>query len=195
MFANAVLYALTIILVENAVFMRGLGTERILTVIKRPGNLLILGLIVTASSTVSSLLAYFVTQLLSGQMIGSLFRPFCFAVIMGVLHIGIYYLLKACLPTVFHRMKRTLSYATFNCVIMGAMLMIRWLSLDLGTAVLYGLCTGLGFLTASFIIVEGQKKLALTRISDNFAGYPALLLYIGIISMAFFGLSGHLPAF
>jgi electron transport complex protein RnfA len=51
-------------------------------------------------------------------------------------------------------------------------------------AALFGLQTGLGFLLASLMLLAVRHRLYSQKVPAAFRGYPAVLLYIGLISMA-----------
>jgi len=53
----------------------------------------------------------------------------------------------------------------------------------------FGCCVGLTF--AQMLIHAGRERLSLSLVPRSFAGLPILLLYIGILSLAIYGLIGH----
>jgi len=55
----------------------------------------------------------------------------------------------------------------------------------------YAFGTGIAFFLASILVFEGTRKLKGSHIPEAFRGLPATLIYIGILSLAFYGLIGH----
>ena len=50
---------------------------------------------------------------------------------------------------------------------------------------------GVGYLVAVFIVDEGRRRLRSKDVPSIFQGLPASLIYIGILSLAIYGLLGH----
>ncbi len=55
--------------------------------------------------------------------------------------------------------------------------------------VMMGFKLGIGFLVASYILKIAHVKLDSEEVPKSFRGYPILMIYIGIISMALYGVS------
>ena len=55
----------------------------------------------------------------------------------------------------------------------------------------YALGSGLGYTLALVIIYFARKRLAISPVPRSFRGLPILLIYLGLISLALYGLIGH----
>jgi electron transport complex protein RnfA len=55
----------------------------------------------------------------------------------------------------------------------------------------FGLGTGVGFIIASYFLSIVYDRLFSEDVPESFRGYPLILIYIGILSMAFYGFLGH----
>ena len=55
----------------------------------------------------------------------------------------------------------------------------------------FGLGTGIGFSLATFFISIAYDYLHSEAIPKAFRGFPILLIYIGMLSLAFYGMIGH----
>lgn len=53
---------------------------------------------------------------------------------------------------------------------------------------LYGFESGAGFVAASLILSAAFGRLNSSRVPSSFRGFPAMLVYLGIISMAVYSL-------
>ena len=51
--------------------------------------------------------------------------------------------------------------------------------------------TGVGVTLALVLLDVANQNIAMSRVPRIFRGLPILLLYIGILSLAFYGLIGH----
>ena len=56
------------------------------------------------------------------------------------------------------------------------------------------LAGGLGFILAVLMVTEAQRKLRSRSLPEAFRGLPITLIYIGILALAIFGFTGHMPA-
>ena len=57
--------------------------------------------------------------------------------------------------------------------------------------IVHGIGVGLGFVFAVYLVAIVYDRLYSENVPYCFRGYPLVLLYIGILSMAFYGLLGH----
>ena len=85
--------------------------------------------------------------------------------------------------------------SAFNCAVFG----ILYLSVQQCTTpadfAVFGLFSGLGFMAAAFMTAIVYDKLYSEDVPMFFRGYPALLIYNGILAMACYGLTGHQLAY
>ena len=59
----------------------------------------------------------------------------------------------------------------------------------------FAIGSGLGYVLAVQVVAEGQRKLDHARVPEMFRGLPVTLLYIGILALAIYGLTGHTVTF
>ena len=62
---------------------------------------------------------------------------------------------------------------------------------DIWSYIGYGFGTGIGFFLACFLLNIAHEKLDSDKIPRIFRGYPIMLVYIGVISLAFYALAGY----
>ena len=86
---------------------------------------------------------------------------------------------------------RQLVYTAFN----GAVYGIVALSMANYTAVLpalvYALGCSVGLTAAQLLIHAGRERISLSAVPRPFSGLPILMIYLGILSLAIYGLVGH----
>ena len=68
-----------------------------------------------------------------------------------------------------------------------AMAQVASLAQSLG----YGLGTGIGFTAALCLVDEAKHQLKRCAVPSSFRGMPVLFLYLGLVSLAIYGLTGH----
>lgn len=84
-----------------------------------------------------------------------------------------------------------LSVAACSCSVMGTMLICANQNYSLVQCLAFGLGSGLGYVFTVFIIREGRRRLRSKSVPTIFKGLPSTLIYIGILSLALYGLLGH----
>lgn len=84
-----------------------------------------------------------------------------------------------------------LSVVACSCSVMGTLLICANQNYTLWQSLGFGLGSGLGYVFAVFIIREGRRRLRSKAVPVIFKGLPSTLIYIGIFSLALYGLLGH----
>ena len=82
-------------------------------------------------------------------------------------------------------------FAIFNCAVIGALFLNSNYGSDIWSYIGYGFGTGIGFFLACFLLNIAHEKLDSDKIPRIFRGYPIMLVYIGVISLAFYALAGY----
>ena len=87
-----------------------------------------------------------------------------------------------------------LPMATFNSAVLGVMLLTATQGFSWVQTMGFALGSGVGYMMAVVIVTEGQRKLRSRSVPAAFKGLPVTLLYIGILSLAIYGFTGHRPS-
>lgn len=183
--------ALVAIFIENTIFTRGLGTSSVLFAVKNKKELLGFGIIITFIATVSGALTYFPSTAMKNMEASYIYMPLIYVLIIGVVYIITLLFVWKWLHSLFLAVKKYVHISAFNCAVLGALMLNLYSRTTLLSYVGYGLGTGIGFLIAAYLIALGYKKLHSEQIPAPFRGYPAMLIYVGILSMAFYGMMGY----
>ncbi len=80
-----------------------------------------------------------------------------------------------------------LATSAFNCVVLSVPLIGQQSALTLERLVGYSIGAGVGFLLAVLLVRDAVSKLDNPDMPEGFLGLPGVFLYMGILSMAFFG--------
>ena len=86
------------------------------------------------------------------------------------------------LPQVFHDVARECIEPFRSCFSKGATFR------HFVNFVLSGAEAGTGFILAAFILTAAYRKLNSAKVPASFRGFPAMLVYLGLISMAVYAL-------
>ncbi len=183
--------AMTALVVENAIFARSLGSSWMLYLIRHPKELLDFTGIMTAVTVVAGLIGYPLRSVIKMPGYEYISQPIIYLVCMLFVYALAYLTLKHFMPALHERLSRRLADGAFNCGVLGALLIPATENMDLSRTLGYGIGVSLGFAGAVVLIGIGISRLELCHVPKPFKGLPILLIYIGLLSLALYGLIGH----
>lgn len=192
-------YAILAIFAENVIFARGLGVSRLIKLVGDPEVktwqyctpvILVQLLGAPAGWWAHTVLFPFLRNYCNSQMIAAL-RPLvylsCSALAMGV----VWFLVGLAPADWRDAFREQLPLATCNCCALGTLLICANQNYTLLQYIAFGLGSGIGYLLAVLIVDEGRRRLSSKDVPQSFRGLPSYLVYIGVLSLALFGLVGH----
>ena len=183
--------ALTALSAENAIFARSLGLSKTVLFINRPQTGILYGALFTWMITVSSLLVSGLNRFLTGNPHVSVLRFPGFLACVSLVYVCTYLCTKQWMRQLFNIIHRALPVSTFNSALFGAFYVSAANAHGVFQTVGYALGTGVGYTIAILIIYYARKRLAISPVPRSFRGLPVLLVYIGLLSLALYGLIGH----
>lgn len=197
------------LMTTNLIFTRALGTSTLLTAAKNRSSLPVLALLMTVFSTLGCMGVYFLNEGLGlsalPERVKKLVQPLLYTVVVCVLYGGALLFLYFCMRRYFSKYKKYIHLSAFNCAVMGALYLSSYdtegetafrflggsapLYLDtLKGVFLFGLQAGLGFLLAAVLLSVIQERLYDKEVPMAFRGFPAVMVYLGLLSMAIFSI-------
>ncbi len=189
---NILLVAFTSVIIENTVFSRVLGTSTLILVAKNRKNIFGFGLSVTYITAVVSVLTYFVGKLFDLSGNSYIYIPLVYILILGVVYILTLLCLWRFAVTLFVKIRKYIHMSAFNCAVLGAMFIISEYCETFTDYLVQGIGIGLGFVLAVYMTSIVYDRVYSEKVPYSFRGFPLLMIYIGILSMAFWGFSGHI---
>ena len=189
-------YTFLALAAENVIFYRCLGISNGLRVLNNPkkdlwyfcGSL-------TVFQLLNIILGYLVAPLLRSEKISQYARyasPAIFVIICTVGYLVVVTVLAVVMKkSDFKRIIYSLTGASINTAIVGTVLYSTSRGLDLPQTIGYALGSSIGFLLAMLLISEGEKEIHDDMVPHSFRGLPITLIYISIIALAIYGLTGH----
>jgi electron transport complex protein RnfA len=184
--------ALTALAVENALLARGLGIERSTMFMKSARAGILFGVVLTWLLFVSSLFAALANILLRGVSFGYLIRPGAYLLGLILVCLLTYLLAGEIMPAVkAASIRGILPVSAFNSALFGAFYLSYSQNLGFLETVGYALGAGAGYTAAILIVYFARKRLAISPVPRAFRGLPILLVYLGLVSLAIYGLIGH----
>lgn len=182
---------LTALFVENIIFTRALGTSWLFYLTKSPKEILKYTLLLTGVTTLSGIIGYPLRGLLHSHEMSHVLVPIMFIAITAAVYLAAYFVIIKFFPEKFENPGLNLGTAVFNCAALGTLLVPANIRLDLISTVGYGIGMSLGFGFAAVIVGYGLTRLEYCRVPKIFRGVPIALIYLGLLSLAFYGLVGH----
>ncbi|MCM1382075.1 MAG: hypothetical protein NC192_09055, partial [Muribaculaceae bacterium] len=110
---------------------------------------------------------------------------------LGVVYIATLLCMWRFFPKMFVKMRKYIHVSVYNCAVLGSMFLTSKYCETAGDYFLRGLGIGLGYVLAVYLTAAVYDRLYSEKSPFAFRGYPLLLIYLGILSMAFWGLSSH----
>ena len=180
-------------LLENMVFGRALGVSRTTLMQEKRSDIIAFSLSVLFMCTVSSVLGYGIRWLLGWPQIEvSLFAKQAILFVAVIISYCLLYLLiSKKMKNLAALFGNVVSYAAFNGAVYGSLLVSSTKELGLWQSLIHGFGAGFGMILASGLILIGHRRLDLRNVPRAFRGIPIMLMYIGILALALYGLVGH----
>ncbi|MCI5668368.1 MAG: hypothetical protein MR291_06350 [Oscillospiraceae bacterium] len=187
--------AMVSVFVQNAIFDRAFGSNVAIYASRKNGTVVGFTLGITAMTTIASIISYFLDGVLLPTEFGWLFMPLIYSAVIGVLYVLALLFFWRVFPKMFRRIRKYVHLAIFNCTVIGALFLNSNYGSDLPSYIGYGFGTGIGFFLACLLLNVAREKLDSDRIPKVFRGYPIMLIYIGVVSLAFYALAGYTADF
>ena len=189
--------AVTAMAVENPVFARALGTSRESLFIGGARSGILLGVLFTWMVSVSSLfvaLTNYYMPLLGVAGGAALLRPVLYLAGVAAVYVLTVKVLLVKLKFGEYNGKliEIAPLVTFNTALFGAFFIANSQNFGPVQTVGYALGTGAGYTVAVLVIYFARIRLSLSPVPRAFRGLPVLLVYMGLISLALYGLIGQI---
>lgn len=187
--------AMVSVFVQNAIFDRAFGSNVVIYASRKNSTVIGFTIGITAMTTIASAFSYLADRLLLPTKFGWLFMPLIYVAIISILYVSALLLMWRVFPRLFRKIRKYVHLAVFNCTVIGALFLNSSYGSDFWSYIGYGFGTGIGFFLACFLLNVARDKLDSDKIPKVFRGYPIMLVYIGIVSLAFYALAGYTVEF
>lgn len=182
----------TAMALENPVFGRALGLGRESMFLRSPRQCLFFGGTLTWMAVAGSFFVALTNFLLIDNPHILILRPIgYFAGIVTVYLVAVKIFRHTFSVDVFGKIRAVMPIAALNSALFGAFYISASQNLKVFETIGYALGSGLGYTAAILIIYFARKRLAISPVPRTFRGMPILLIYLGLISLALYGLIGH----
>lgn len=183
------------LLCANLIFTQALGTSTMIVAAKNKVNLAKIGLTITFFVTSASMIAYFIDRLIPAK--SDYLLLICYVAVIAIIYVAALIILNVANKNFFEKCKLYIHLSAYNCAVAGSIFTVHNKALetgnfDLSYYALFGLQSGFGFVVAALFLMAAYKNLNSSKVPASFRGLPAMLVYIGMISMAVYSLGSNI---
>jgi len=182
---------LSIVIVNNFVFTKFLGTCPYLGCSGRIDTAFGMGLAVTFVTTLSGIMTWFVDYYILVPHKLEITRYICYIIIIaGAVQLVEMYV-KKFFPPLYKSFGIFLPLISTNCVILGICLFINiWGINNIAEVAVLSAGSGIGFTLAICIMAAIRENLKLADVPPSLKDAPITLITAGLLTMAFMGFTG-----
>lgn len=190
-FIQILMTALMAVTAENIIFSGGIGFSRVLRAARKPKTIGIYAIFVTFFSLISILFGSLWNPILMQSNMLIILRPVIFALIVAATYFVAAYTLQSFFPAFYKQWGQILPPAAINTIVLSMPYVQKSFRLDLLSALGFAAGTGIAFFLAALMLAYRMDRYKNnTDMPNAFSGLPAVLLYVGILSLAFAGFTG-----
>lgn len=183
---------LIVFLAANLILSQALGISTMFIAAGSRRNLVGTACCIMVFTTVGTMAAYLIDSALPSRL--SDLRLLFYTLAVGVMYIGSLGAVYCIKRLDFAVIRKYIHLSAFNCAVMGTLFTISDKArsdsslMNFAEYLKFGFEAGLGFITAALILTAAYRKLNSSKVPASFRGFPAMLVYTGIISMAVYSL-------
>ncbi len=179
-------------LVSNVVLSQFLGLCPFLGVSKKIKTAAGMGAAVIFVITLASAVAGVIYKFILTPLNITFLQTIVFILVIAALVQFVEMFLKKAIPSLYEALGVYLPLITTNGAVLGVALTNVQKNYGIGTGVVNGFATALGFTIAIVILAGIREKMEFNDIPQSFKGMPSVLLTAGLMAIAFCGFSGLL---
>ncbi len=189
-------YSLIAIGAQNAIFTRALGLSSGMRMLNDPRkNTFYFCGALTVFQLMTSIIVYFVMPLITAAGYAHLRRfvlPTVIVMACTVSYVIVIGLLSIIVSKErFKELIQSVTSASITGTIVGTVLLTNYQGMTLLQSIGFGLGSSVGYLFAMLLITEGDRKIAHDKVPESLRGLPITLVYISVLALAIYGLTGH----
>lgn len=178
---------------QNAVLSRALGVSRLVKLVGDGGGFVRFAGLLTLIQLICVPMAWYANSLLAGFALRAAVRPLIMVLASGAA-LGLVWLVlvKLIKPASLGQVLEVLPLATFNCAVLGTLLVTVTQGYTLVQSFGFALGSGVGYAGALAVAGQAQEMLQGPDVPSSFRGLPITLVYLGILALAIYGFTGHM---
>ena len=175
------------LLAANLILTQALGTSTIFIAAGSRKNLVGTAFVITVFTFIGSVFTFLADKLLPEKY--SDFRLLIYVVSIGILYVILLSALYFISRNNFENSRKYIHLSVFNCAVMGTLFTLSdRADTNMLDYIYAGAEAGTGFIFAAFVFTAAFSRVNSKDVPASFRGFPASLVYLGIISMAIYAL-------
>ncbi len=190
-FLKIVTAALISVFIQNSILERALGANVLLYAARKKDSLVGISVGITLITTISAIPVYFVDNALGGEEFYYLIAPPVYVGIISLIYTLSLIIIWRISPRAFRNIRKYVHLSVFNCSVIGGLFLCSAQGGDIFTYLGYGFGTGIGFLLAAYLIYIAYDRFTSELVPAAFRGMPIMLVYVGILALAFYAFVGY----
>lgn len=190
-FLSIVSAAVVAIFVQNSIFERALGANVLLYASRNKEHLLGFSAAITYTTTAAAPFAWMFDTLLGDNPYYDVIMPLLYVIVIAVIYFLTLVIIWRFLPHLFRSLRKYVHLSVFNCSVIGALFLCSQQGNDIFSYLGYGFGTGVGFLFAAYLLYAAAERLNSSLVPAAFRGYPIMIVYVGILSLALYAFTGY----
>ena len=179
-------------LVSNVVLSQFLGLCPFLGVSKKVNTAAGMGtaviFVITLASAVTGIIHKYILKAFHVEYLETI----VFILVIAALVQFVEMFLKKAIPSLYEALGVYLPLITTNCAVLGVAITNVQKEYGIGTGIVNGFATAIGFTIAIVILAGIREKMEYNDVPKSFRGMPIVLLTAGLMAIAFSGFSGLL---
>jgi Na+-translocating ferredoxin:NAD+ oxidoreductase RnfA subunit len=186
---TAALYA---VFMQNLVFSGGFGANEVIRMAQKNGGILPVAGIISAFSVISVAISRLLTDFVPNlQSLPTAWLAGLYGGVLLLLFLFVCGLISLLRFKARRYLLKLMGMAALNTLVMATPLLTRSLGETTPQAIAVGLSSGIAFAGVSLLINSGIHHLQRNKaIPAMFSGVPAVLIYTGLLALAFTGFQG-----
>ena len=180
------------LLAANLILSQALGTSTLFIASGSRKNLIGTACVITIFAVLGSGAAYLTDRNLPEKYAD--YTLLIYTLSVGIIYVILLSALYFISREKFVKFRKYIHLSAYNCAVMGTLFTVSGRAAEdsslrnLGSYMAAGLEAGVGFIIAALILTAAYRKLNSSKVPAAFRGFPAMLVYLGIISMAVYAL-------
>ena len=190
-FLDIISAALAAIFIQNLVLERALGANVLLYASRRKEHVIGFAAAITYTSLAASPFAWIFDTVFANYENYSVIMPLLYVLTIAFIYIVTLVVIWRFFPKFFGSLKRYVHLSVFNCSVIGALFLCSQQGSSIFSYLGYGFGTGIGFLIAAYLLYAAAGRLNSSLVPAAFRGYPIMIIYVGILSLALYAFTGY----
>ena len=187
---SIILIALNAILIENYIFVKFLGICPFIGGSKKLNTAVGMGLAVIFVMTMASALTWCIQKFILEQYNIEYLQTIIFILVIAALVQFIEMFMQKAIPHLYNALGIYLPLITTNCAVLGSAIMNITNGYNFVESIVYGFCSGVGFLFAIVMLALVRERISEENIPKPLRGLPIVLIAAGLMCISFMGFQG-----